>query len=175
MCFRFHNKIKSLTASRQQAGMTLVEVMMASALMTIVIAGVMSAHFLGLRESLLIQSKAGANDTTRKSVNQMLHDIRAAKGFAIGTVVGTNFTAITNGTLQGNGLQLFPCVIGTNQLVDTSQYILYYFDTSQAANNNGMFCTMSSTSGVPVVTLSNLINTLYFTSEDFMGNTQTVR
>jgi hypothetical protein len=155
--------------------MTLVEVMLASAVMVVVVAGVYSAHFLGLRESALLESKAGANDTARRSVNQLLYDIRAAKGYAIGSMSGTNFIPDTNGIIQGTGLQLYPMVISTNQVIDPSHYILYYFDTSQAASGNGKLWRMNSTNGVPTVTISNLINTLYFTSEDYLGNTQTVR
>jgi prepilin-type N-terminal cleavage/methylation domain-containing protein len=168
-------KPSSLAAVRHRAGMTLVEVMCASALMVVVVAGALSAHFVGLRESQLLESKAGANDTARRAVNQLLHDIRAAKGYYVGTMAGTNFTAITNGVYQGAGLILYPMVINTNQVLDSSQYILYYFDSSQAASGNGMLWRLTSATGVPTVTVSNLINTLYFTSEDYLGNTQTVR
>ena len=161
--------------SRLRAGMTLIEVITASALMMIVVAGVMSAHFFGLRESQLLESKAGANDTARRSVNQLLQDIKAAKGYEIGTVSGTNFTAITNGNFQGVGLKLYTIIFGTNQAIDPSKFLLYYFDTTASASANGMLWRMNSTSGVPVVTISNLINTLYFTSEDYYGRTQAVR
>lgn len=155
--------------------MTLIEVMVASALMMVIVAGVLSAHFLGLRESQLLESKAGVNDTARRAVNQLLQDIRAAKGYDIGTMSGTNFTLITNGILQGAGLKLYSVVISTNQAVDPNKYLIYYFDSNQLASANGMLWRMNSTNGVPAVTVSNLINTLYFTSEDYFGRTQTVR
>ena len=160
---------------RAQAGFTLLEAMFVSVLTVMVVAGAMSAHFLGLRESQLLESKAGANDTARRSIGQLLNDIRATKGYAIGTMSGTNFIAITNGILQGTGLQLFSAVISTNQTLNTNQAIIYYFDSSQSNNNNGQLWRLPSSTGVPVVTVSNLINTLYFTSEDYQGNTQSVR
>src|ERR1039458_333200 len=165
----------SPAANRTRAGMTLIEVMIASALMMVIVAGVLSAHFLGLRESQLLESKAGVNDTARRAVNQLLQDIRAAKGYDIGTMSGTNFTLITNGILQGAGLKLYSVVISTNQAVDPNKYLIYYFDSNQLASANGMLWRMNSTNGVPAVTVSNLINTLYFTSEDYFGRTQTVR
>ena len=170
-----HDKTISPATNRTRAGMTLIEVMIAAALMMVIVAGVMSAHFLGLRESQLLESKAGVNDTARRAVNQLLQDIRAAKGYDIGTMSGTNFTLITNGILQGAGLKLYSVVISTNQAVDPNKYLIYYFDSNQLASANGMLWRMNSTSGVPAVTVSNLINTLYFTSEDYFGRTQTVR
>ncbi len=160
---------------RRQQGMSLIEMMFTMLLMTVVIAGLLSANFLGWREENLMETKAGANDAARRAVGQLLYDIRAAKGFDIGTMGGTNFTAITNGNVQGAGLKLYQIVITTNQLIDASRYILYYFDPSQSNNNNGILWKFNSTNGTPAIVVSNLINTLYFTSEDYLGNTQTVR
>lgn len=169
-------------ARRQRQGMTYIEMMFTMLLLTVVIAGLLSANFLGWREESLLETKAGASDSARRSVNQLLYDIRAAKGYEIGTSSGTNFTAITNGIFQGPGLKLYLVVVSTNQVIDPSQYILYYFDASQAAvnstpaaNNNGMLWRLTSMGGAATVVVSNLISPLYFTSEDYLGNTQTVR
>lgn len=165
-----------LVAARwRRLGMTFIEMMFTFLLMGVVIAGVLSANFLGLRESRLMESKAGASDAARRNVNQMLYDIRAAKGFDIGTMSGTNFTAITSGTFQGVGLKLYTVAVSSNQVVDGNRYTLYWFDPSQTNNSNGMLWRLNNTNGVPVIILSNLINTLYFTSEDYLGNTQAVR
>ena len=174
-------KIFLPTGNRPQAarwrrlGMTLVEMMFTFLLMGVVIGGVLSANFLGLRESRLMESKAGASDSARRYINQMLYDIRSAKGFDIGTMSGTNFTAITNGTFQGPGLMLYTIAVSSNQVVDATRYTLYWFDTSQTNNSNGMLWRLNSTNGAAVVIVSNLINTLYFTSEDYLGNAQTIR
>jgi type II secretory pathway pseudopilin PulG len=162
-------------ARRPELGMTLVEMMFTFFLMGVVIAGVMSANFLGLRENKLMESKAGASDSARRYINQMLYDIRSAKGFDVGTMSGTNFTAVTNGSFQGSGLKLYMVAVSTNQVVDASRYTLYWFDTSQTNNSNGMLWRMNSTNGAAVVIVSNLINTFTFTSEDYLGNTQSVR
>ena len=155
--------------------MTLIETMIAMAVMSVVIGGVLSANFLGLRESRLMESKAGASDTARRSINRLLYDIRSAKGFDIGTMSGNNFAAITNGSLQGAGLKLYAIAVSTNQVIDPNRYILYYFDASQVASGNGMLWRLNSTNGSAAVVVSNLINTLYFTSENYLGYTQSVR
>jgi prepilin-type N-terminal cleavage/methylation domain-containing protein len=170
----FQNEMCPPDARRRQ-GMTLIEMMITMLVMTVVIGGVLSANFLGLRETRLMESKAGASDSARRNVNQLLYDIRAAKGFDVGTMSGTTFAAITNGNLQGTGLKLYCIAVSTNQVIDPNRYILYYFDSSQAASGNGMLWRLNSTNGSAVIIVSNLINTLYFTGEDYLGRTQSVR
>ena len=160
---------------RREQGMSFIEMMFTMLLMTVIIGGLMSVNFLGWREESLLETKAGASDASRRAVNQLLYDIRSAKGFDIGNMSGTNFTVITNGNLQGAGLKLYQIVITTNQLIDASRFLLYYFDGSQSNSNNGLLWRVNSTNGSPAVQVSNLINTLYFTSEDYLGNTQSVR
>jgi hypothetical protein len=149
----FQSGARSTVAAKRRAGFTLVEVMIAGSVMLMVVAGVLSANFLGLRQSKLME----------------------AKGYDVGSVSGTNFTAITNGNFQGPAIRLFVAAISTNQVIDSTRYILYWFDTSQAASGNGKLCRLNSTNGVAKVVLSNLVNTLYFTSENYLGATQTVR
>jgi len=159
-----------------QQGFTLVEMMIVVVVMMVVIAGVLSEQYIGMREEQLMESKAGANDTARRSVSQMLADIRGAKGYDIGnTTAGTNFMIVTNGNLQGTAVRLYTAIISSNQTVNLSNYTQYYFDLSQVANNDGLLWRFTSTSTTPTMVASNLINTLYFTSEDYLGNTQTVR
>lgn len=167
---------KTRPSARRLQAMTLVEVMIASALMVIVIAGILSANYIGLTENQLMASKAGASDTSRYAVNDLLQDIRTAKGYLIGSVSGTNiFTPITNGIQQGQALMLYPILISTNESIDTTKYILYYFDLSDSVNSDGRLWRYVSTNQTTTVMASNLINTLYFTSEDYYGATQTVR
>lgn len=164
----------------KRRGLTLVETMIATTLMaTVVVGGLLSANYVGLRESQLVQSKAGASDTSRRTVNGLLTDIRLAKGYNIGNAAGTNFTACSSDTAQqGTAVILYPVLNTTNQAVDTSQYILYYFDLTDATNNDAWLWRVFNVNGSPVaftVVASNLINTLYFTSENFQGITQTNR
>jgi len=162
------------TARRSQRAMTLVEMMIAVAVMGLVIAGVLGANFLGLKQAKLMEAKAGANDSARRYVNQLLYDIRSAKGYEIGSVSGTNFTAITNGNFQGPAIKLYVATF-TNQVIDGTSYVLYYFDSSQVASGNGKLLRQPSATNAATIVVSNLVNTLYFTSEDYLGRTQSVR
>lgn len=172
------NVLKAALRRRQQ-GMTLVEAMVSATLMILVVGGLLSANFTGMRQDQLVESMAGANDTSRKAINTMLSDIRLAKGYSLGAVSGTNFTSCgLNVAQQGPALMLYPVVNSTNQAVDTSQYILYNFDLSDTANSDGILWRTYNVSGTPVstaVVASNLINSMNFASEDYTGLTQTNR
>lgn len=152
--------------------------MIASALMTVVIAGLLTAHFLGLQEDRLLETRGGMNDNSRRAISEMLHDIRAAKGYDIGLVTfgsTTNFSAYTNGTLmQGPAVRLYSAIISTNQAINLTNYIVYYFDTTSASASDGVLYRMSSSSA-PAVVVSNLVNTYTFSSEWYTGGVQTVK
>jgi Tfp pilus assembly protein PilW len=172
---KFFSPTRLATARARRRAMTLVEAMIAVLVMGVVIGGVLSANFLGMREDQLMESKAGASDTSRRAVNQMLYNIRSAKGFDIGTFTGgTNFAAITNSAMQGTALKLYTFAMQTNQVIDPNQFIIYYFD-STFGSNNGVLWQTTNTSSSAAMVASNLIAPLYFTAENYFGTTQSVR
>jgi len=163
--------------ARQSQGFTLVEFYISTALMiSCVIMGLFAVHLMGLREDQLLESKAGASDSARRNINQLRYDIYGAKGWQIGSWDGSSFVNVSNGVIQqGNALIIYPLIITSNQIVDVSKYILYYFDSSDVANNNGRLWHLNSTNGVNLVSVSNLIAPLNFTGERYDGSTQTNR
>jgi hypothetical protein len=162
--------------ARQLQGFSMVELMVSVWIWTwIVVAGLFAVHLMGLREIRLLESKAGASDSARRQIGQLRNDIYGAKGWKIGSWNGSSFVSIGAGTNQrGNALIIYPLIITSNQIVDLTKYVLYYFDSSDMANNNGRLFYLNSTNGVSRVSVSNLIPPLYFTSEDFIGRTNTV-
>jgi hypothetical protein len=146
----------------KRAGHTLIEMMFVSATMVMVLGALISAHLVGLRQNQLVQSKCGASDSSRKVLQKLPYDIRRAKMWSIGNLSGSTFVPVTNGVLRGTALKLCTTTNG-------SEYSIYYFDTSQTNDSNGMLMTSSVTNWNPVVLCSNLINTLYFTAEDYRG------
>ena len=155
--------------------MTLVEVMIAFSLMLVVMGALVAANLIGFEENQYLTAKSGASNNSRIAVNQMLNDIRMAKGYNIGTISGTDFTtfsAITSCTFQGTALQLYPILVGTNDSIDYTKFIIYAFDLSHTNVNNGMLWRYVSTNQVSYVVASNLINSLYFKSESFNGTNQ---
>lgn len=163
-------------ASRRCRGFTLVEMSISAALtVSAIMLGLLAVHLMGLREEQLLESKAGASDSARRNINQFRFDIYGAKGWQIGNWNGKVFTAITNGAkMQGNALMIYPLVLTSNEIVDVSNFILYYFDTNNAANYDGHLCYSNSTAGSGKIIVSNLLAPLFFTCEDYSGKTQTV-
>jgi type II secretory pathway pseudopilin PulG len=166
-----------MAARRNGAGFTLIEVMITMGLMIIVIGGVLSAQFVGLRQDQLMESKAGINDYSRRAISEMLNDFRGAKGYDIGTASSAaNFLAISNGnTMQGSAVRLYNAVISTNQTINLTNYTIYYYDSSQASNSDGVLFRCTSSATTPVVVASNLISPMTFFSENWTGAVQTVR
>ena len=153
--------------ARAAAGFTLVEMMFSVGILTLVVMAMLASNLLGMREDQLVESKCGASDTSRRTLQQLPTDIRSSKMWNLGSISGTNFTANADGApQQGTALQL---CLTTNG----SQYILYYFDTTYSSNSNGRLWRTSNTNWNPVILASNLINTLYFTAENYNGVIQT--
>jgi len=165
--------IKSIKAARwipaPESGFTMVEMMVSTAIMIITVGALLSSHLIGLRQSQLVESKAGASDTSRRAIGQMTRDIRSAKMWFIGAISGTNFVAITNGLQRGTALALCETTNG-------SQFVFYYYDLTYTNNSNGRLMTTTTTNWNPVVLASNLIygasNSLCFTAENYNGVNQ---
>ena len=156
---------------RGTSAFTLVEMMFSLFIFGLVMAALLSAHLLGMRENQLIESKCGANDASRRVLSQLPEDIRSAKMWKIGSWSGTAFTTIANNSAQnGPALQLF-------QTTNNSAFVLYYFDLADAANNNGKLMRFTSANTNLTCLGSNLVNWLgngySFVAEDYQGTVAT--
>lgn len=164
--------IKPLRARRHLAASTLVEVMFASAILVMVVAAMVTAQMVGLREYQLVDSKSGSSDTSRTILNKLPVDIRSAKMWAIGNGGSGSFSPIANGSTQeGTALRLFST---TN---NSTPYVQYYFDLSGSNSSNGKLMRYTSSNSVPVCLASNLVNWLglgySFAAENYSGTTTT--
>jgi hypothetical protein len=165
------------SGARRSQGWTLVEFLISSSLMVVaVLLGLVAVHMMGMQQMRLMESKAGASDSARRHISLLRNDIYGAKGWQIGNWDGSTFANIGTGTnQQGNALIIYPLVIQSNQVIDTTKYFLYYFDASEVGNYNGRLWYLNSTNGLNRISISNLVPPLYFTAEDYQGRTQTVR
>jgi prepilin-type N-terminal cleavage/methylation domain-containing protein len=157
---------RAATPARQ--AFTLVEVMISMGIFSMVTLGMISLHLFGQRQDQLVQSKLGASDQSRRALNLLTDDIRAAKIYSIGNGSSAAFTAIANGTAQqGNAVKLQPTTA-------TNTYIVYYFDTTARK-----LYRQRSGSPLPARTLiaSGLTNvsanSMSFRGENYRGVTQT--
>ena len=148
--------------ARRQAGFTLPEMMVASAVFGLTVLGFVYCQMFGMRQDQLVNSKIGASDQARLSFNDLANDIRAAKIWQIGNGNLSSFTGIPLGTSQqGNALKL-------SLTTDTNKYYVYYFDTNACKLFRGHSGSMSSKCLAQYLT-----NTMYFQAQDYQGNNQT--
>jgi len=151
---------------RTRNGFTLPELMIASTILALVIAGVMYGHLVGLKTYELTKSKLGATALARKAINRLTLEVRQAKIVHVGDGDASSFSEATEGTLQqGNALRIFP---GTN----TNAFIHYYLVTNTSrllrVENNG-----SGSASQHEVIAEFITNKVIFTSEDPFGNVLT--
>ncbi len=148
--------------ARRQAGLTLPEMMVASAVFSLTVLGFVYCQMFGMRQDQLVNSKLGASDQARLSFNDLANDIRAAKIWQIGNGNLSSFTGIPLGTnQQGNALKL-------NLTTDTNKFYIYYFDTNACKLYRG-----HSGSTTKTCLALYLTNTMYFQAQNYHGDNQT--
>lgn len=148
--------------ARRALAHTLVELMVAIGVFSLVTLGLIAAHLFGLRQAQLVESKLGASDMARRVFGNITSEIRAAKLMRIGNGTLMSFAPLTNGVpQQGNALQL-------SLTTDTNVFIRYYFET-----NNARLCRMASgVSGYSVIA-NCLTNGMCFRAQDYRGSNVT--
>lgn len=150
---------RNWTVAQMQRALTLVEMMVAMTIFSLVVIGLVTAHIFGLRQDQLVNSKLGASDESRRSFNQLTSDIRAAKLWRVGNGSDNTFAPIANGTSQqGNAVQL-------SFTTDTNSFVRYYFHTGTGTLRR----VRSGVSGHTVVARY-LTNSMFFQAEDYLGN-----
>ena len=165
---------ESLPARRRISGMTLVEMMTAMAIFILVMTGMFALHIFGMRYDLVVGSKLGASDQSRRSFDKMLNEIRAAKWLDIGTNIGgTNFVSIPDGQSQiGPAMRLG---LATNFNFTSGNYgyygiVDYYFDKDAGKlYRSAMFTNGGKASSFRAIA-TYLTNNPLFRGEDYQGN-----
>jgi prepilin-type N-terminal cleavage/methylation domain-containing protein len=158
--------VRGANPGRRARAFTLVEMMVALGVFSFVVVGLVYTQMFCLKYDELANSKMGASESSRRSFDLLMTDVRSAKVWRIGTGSTNSFTAVTNGTLQiGNAIQLSPTT-------DTNFFVRYFFDTNKYmlyrgnyANNTLLKCQTLA---------ANLTNTtgesMSFHAEDYRGS-----
>lgn len=106
------------------AGFTLVEMMIALGIFTMIIAGMVAVQIFGMRVQTLAATKLMATTDGRETLNAMRDQIRSAQQVYVGTFSNGVFTQAT-GLQIGNALQLF-----TTTNYASPYYTIFYQDPS---------------------------------------------
>lgn len=172
---RIHSRRTGATA------FTLVEIMIAMTIFTMVIAAMIAVQIFGMRIYTLAATKLSATAGCRKALNQIRDQIRQAKIVDIGNCPTTpsSFTSLGLTNLQvGNAVKLYP----TN---DTSSgYTMFYLDYTGGTNYLRQYTVVFSNSVSGTVTnhYSNtysavlagyITNRDVFAAQDYRGNVLT--
>ena len=146
---------------RRAQAMTLTELMTATSIFVLMIAGLVVTNMFAMQQDELVNSKLGANDQSRLGFDLLLSEIRGCKFVQVGSGTSNSFTTVTNGaTEQGNALLITP---STN----SSTWIQYYFNTN--STNGELDRVASYASNTPTVICTGLTNTFLFQITDFTG------
>ncbi len=156
-------KLSTVNSSRKtRQAFTLVEIMTATGLFSLVVIGVVYSQLFGLRLFNVTSAKLSAADNARKVLNVMRDDIRSGKLLYVGNGNAVNFTNISgSGARQGNALEIYPTTA-------TNVYIRYFLDPASQCLSR----TSIPGGGIQVLAPF-LTNQIAFRAEDYAGNVLT--
>lgn len=144
--------------NRRLQAMTLMEIMVASAIAVLVLAGFLAMHYFAARYDATMQLKLQACSDARSAVNQMATDIRSAGRVLVGHGDAATFAEVTFGQRQqGNAIEIFP------SKSDTNNYVRYYCDAGDELLKRAV------SGAAEVVLARSVTNAAVFTSEDAQG------
>lgn len=149
-------------------GFTLVEMMTAAAVfITLLVVGMIAVQMFVMRINNFTTDKLLAAGGSSKAMDQICNQIRGAQFVRVGTIIGSTFTSITNGSLQqGTALQVFPTT-------NSTPYKIYYLNPT---TDNLYYVTngQALTSASPGTLLASWItNSPCFWSENYQGTVNT--
>jgi hypothetical protein len=158
-----HPRILHPGRKRLARAFTFTELMVSSAILMLVLAGVITSHVFGLKMISFTQAAAATTDDDRRAARRLMDDLATAKQWRIGYGSPWYFFEIGQNQLQtGNAIQIYPSA-------GSARYIRYYIYYT----SSGSLCRITSEDSTQEVLLPSVLNYLAFTSEDPFGKTLT--
>jgi hypothetical protein len=146
---------------RARAAFTLAEMMIASALATMLVGGVIVGHLIGLRMFQYTRTKLGGNDDTRRAISKLVEEVRSAKLVKVGSGDANGFVECAlDSPQQGNAIQVYE----TN---DTNTFIRFFLDSDTTLRR------MPNAASSASILANYITNKIVFTAEDFNGTVLT--
>lgn len=141
-------------------GFTLAEMMVAMAVFTVVVVGMIALTLIGLKFNRMADVKLEATEDSRRALSQLIQAIQEAGVVRVGDGDASSFTeAGFNTPQEGNAIQIYPVK------TDTNTFTRYFLDPTDHELKR-----LDSGSNTPLVVSAWVTNTVIFTSEDFAGN-----
>lgn len=161
---RFRNRLSPRRGSPGlRSAFTLVELMIAITIFTLVIGGVVYAHLTGLKMFEWVRIKVGASDDARKTMSLLVGEVRSSQDWQAGEGTASSFTPAADGDDQeGNALKVFKA--GWHATANSNAFVVYYRDASTAN-----LMRREGAAGTPVVVAESLTNSVVFSATDHRG------
>ncbi|HEX5218850.1 MAG TPA: prepilin-type N-terminal cleavage/methylation domain-containing protein [Verrucomicrobiae bacterium] len=140
------------------SGFTITELLVATAILSVVLGGVLFAHIFGLSMFQLTRTKLNALDDTRKVMGRMTQEIRACRAASVGNVKAGKFEALLDGEKQQGTALLI------RSSTNTSKFIIYFVNPSDQT-----FRRTTSTPGSAVIIAESITNSLVFSARNHSG------
>ncbi len=147
-------------------GYTLPEVLIATTVFTLMVAGILAANLFGLRMFQVIQTKLNLTTWSRETAGQIAAEVHKCNSVMVGNINSTNgdFEGRLNGEMQqGTALQIFPTADATN-------WTIYFVNLTDETFRRTV-ATASSTN--TLILADSVTNTIIFAAQDFSGNVLT--
>jgi prepilin-type N-terminal cleavage/methylation domain-containing protein len=143
-------------------GFTLPELLVAIAIFSLVLTGVLFAHLYGLSMFHVTRTTLDTTDDTRKVLGKLTQEIRTCRTTTVGNVNGGTFEALLDGEAQqGTALMIRP---STNN----SKFIIYFVNPADQT-----FRRTTSTPGSATILADSITNTMVFSARNFSGTVLT--
>lgn len=156
------SSFRSRAVNPASAAFTLPEALIATALFSLLVLGIVSANLFGLRWYQIGQTKMLATGSARMAIGKMTDELRVCTSAIVGNVTNGNFVAHVNGELQsGNGLLIYTTT-------NTNNYVLYFLNTT-----NQNFYRFESDIGTNVIIAQTVTNADVFEAQDYTGTVMT--
>src|SRR5437879_3171597 len=147
--------------SKRPDAFTLPELIIATAVLVMLVGGLVSANLFGLRMFQITQTKLTASDSVRKAVSRMRDEIRGSKSAFVGTVTNGVFVALGDGVTQaGSGMLI--------SNANSSSFTVYFVNQSDQTLRR-----TTSTAGTTTILAQSVTNSTAFSALDFAGNVLT--
>jgi type II secretory pathway pseudopilin PulG len=152
----------SVSNRRVRRGFTLAEVLVAVSVFILVVAGILSAHLVGLRMFQFNETKLTATEWSRNTLGKLADEVRTCNAVQILKVTGADFSGLLPGeTQRGDGLQIYPTT-------DTNHFIVYFVNPTDQT-----FRRATEQAGSAVILADAVTNSLVFSARDLSGQVLT--
>lgn len=146
----------------KKQGFTLPELLVASTVFALILAGVVFAHLFGLSMFRVTETTLNATEDTRSAIGRMANEIRTCRTTLVGNVKAGAFEALLSGERQeGTALMIRPTT-------NTASFVIYFVNPSDQT-----FRRTTSTPGSAVILAESITNSLVFRAQDHRGTVLT--